>query len=119
MYETYYGNHGRRSHPVRNTIFGIIGLLVICIVLAVVQLLRPLPVPQLSTANLASQAVNGNVAIHWPTNGEAAVAVSGLGEVGQSGAQTPVPIASLTKLMTALFVRAEISAGKRAELDLV
>jgi D-alanyl-D-alanine carboxypeptidase (penicillin-binding protein 5/6) len=37
----------------------------------------------------------------WPAEGQAAVAVEGLGSVGASGGQTPVPIASVAKVMTA------------------
>ncbi len=37
----------------------------------------------------------------WPAEGEAAVAVEGLGSVGASGGQKPVPIASVAKVMTA------------------
>jgi D-alanyl-D-alanine carboxypeptidase (penicillin-binding protein 5/6) len=40
----------------------------------------------------------------WPREGEAAVAVEGLGSLGASGGETPVPIASLAKVMTAYLV---------------
>ncbi|MBS1877971.1 MAG: D-alanyl-D-alanine carboxypeptidase [Actinobacteria bacterium] len=40
----------------------------------------------------------------WPREGEAAVAVEGLGSVGASGGQAPVPIASVAKVMTAYLV---------------
>jgi serine-type D-Ala-D-Ala carboxypeptidase (penicillin-binding protein 5/6) len=40
----------------------------------------------------------------WPTIGEAAVAVAGIGLVGASPKQRRVPVASLTKMMTALVV---------------
>jgi D-alanyl-D-alanine carboxypeptidase (penicillin-binding protein 5/6) len=40
----------------------------------------------------------------WPREGEAAVAVEGLGSLGASGVGTPVPIASLAKVMTAYLV---------------
>ena len=45
-------------------------------------------------------------AIHlaWPREGEAAVAVGGLGSLGASGGADPVPIASLAKVMTAYLV---------------
>lgn len=41
---------------------------------------------------------------HWPTHGQAAVAVRGIGFVAKSPREHPVPIASLTKMMTALVV---------------
>lgn len=40
----------------------------------------------------------------WPPEGEAAVAVAGLGRLGASGGTEPVPIASLAKVMTAYLV---------------
>jgi serine-type D-Ala-D-Ala carboxypeptidase (penicillin-binding protein 5/6) len=40
----------------------------------------------------------------WPTEGQAAVEVEGRGVLGVKGAQTPVPIASLTKVMTAYVI---------------
>jgi len=40
----------------------------------------------------------------WPSEGQAAVAVEGLGKLGASGEETPVPIASVAKVMTAYLV---------------
>lgn len=40
----------------------------------------------------------------WPSSGEAAVEVQGLPPLGSSGPDTPVPIASLAKVMTAYIV---------------
>lgn len=40
----------------------------------------------------------------WPGEGQAAAEVEGLGGIGASGDQRPVPIASLTKVMTAYVV---------------
>jgi D-alanyl-D-alanine carboxypeptidase (penicillin-binding protein 5/6) len=40
----------------------------------------------------------------WPATGEAAVEVEGLASLGSSGPRTPVPIASLAKVMTAYVV---------------
>ena len=37
----------------------------------------------------------------WPSEGEATVAVEGVGSLGSTGGQTPVPIASVAKVMTA------------------
>jgi serine-type D-Ala-D-Ala carboxypeptidase (penicillin-binding protein 5/6) len=42
--------------------------------------------------------------IDWPGEGEAAVAVEGVGNLGASGSEGPVPIASLAKVMTAYLV---------------
>jgi D-alanyl-D-alanine carboxypeptidase (penicillin-binding protein 5/6) len=40
----------------------------------------------------------------WPSEGEAAVAVEGFGTLGASGRETPMPIASVAKVMTAYLV---------------
>jgi D-alanyl-D-alanine carboxypeptidase (penicillin-binding protein 5/6) len=50
----------------------------------------------------------------WPAEGEAAVAVEGLGSVGASGGETPVPIASVAKVMTAYLtlVKHPLEAGE-------
>jgi serine-type D-Ala-D-Ala carboxypeptidase (penicillin-binding protein 5/6) len=37
----------------------------------------------------------------WPSEGEATVGVEGVGSLGSTGGQTPVPIASVAKVMTA------------------
>lgn len=40
----------------------------------------------------------------WPAEGQAAVAVEGIGNLGVHGGQAPVPIASVTKMMTAYVI---------------
>lgn len=40
----------------------------------------------------------------WPSEGQAAAEIEGVGSVGSSGDATPVPIASVTKVMTAYVV---------------
>ncbi|MFI1186517.1 D-alanyl-D-alanine carboxypeptidase family protein [Streptomyces californicus] len=43
----------------------------------------------------------------WPDEGQASVAVEGIGGLGTRGEQKPVPIASLTKVMTAYVILKE------------
>lgn len=45
--------------------------------------------------------------LDWPAQGQAAVEVLGIGSLGTSGAQTPVPIASVAKVMTAYLTLQE------------
>ncbi|MFD5348970.1 D-alanyl-D-alanine carboxypeptidase, partial [Streptomyces anulatus] len=40
----------------------------------------------------------------WPREGQASVAVEGIGSLGTRGEQKPVPIASVTKVMTAYVI---------------
>ncbi len=52
-------------------------------------------------------------ALAWPREGQAAVEVEGVGSFGTAGAQTPVPIASVAKMMTAyLTLREHPLAGQ-------
>ncbi len=77
----------------------------LAIILAVVQLVRPLPEPKLKMTAKSSFTFDGAApTLPWPSEGQAYVAAAGLGTVGQSGEQKPVPIASVTKSMTAYII---------------
>ncbi len=78
-------------------------LAVAVVVFGLVQWLRPAPPATVRLAR-TSFAVAGTPALPWPAQGQAAVAVDGVGLVGSSGTATPAPIASITKVMTALLV---------------
>ncbi|MFG1827406.1 D-alanyl-D-alanine carboxypeptidase family protein [Microbispora bryophytorum] len=47
------------------------------------------------------------MALPWPQDGQTSVAVEGLGDLGSKGEQEPVPIASVTKVMTAYVILGE------------
>lgn len=80
-------------------------VIVLVVAVALVQLIRPVPSITVKSTLPATYQVPGTPpAIPWPNQGEAALAVSGIGEIGHSGAQVPVPIASVAKIMTALLV---------------
>jgi D-alanyl-D-alanine carboxypeptidase (penicillin-binding protein 5/6) len=51
----------------------------------------------------------------WPREGQAAVEVEGVGSVGTSGELTPVPIASVAKVMTAYLTLREHPLAAREE----
>jgi D-alanyl-D-alanine carboxypeptidase (penicillin-binding protein 5/6) len=53
-------------------------------------------------------------ALAWPQEGQAAVEVEGLGSLGSTGGSTPVPIASVAKMMTAYLTLREhpLTAGE-------
>ena len=71
---------------------------------AAFQYFRPLPVTAATTVVSAQERVGTVAALPWPAQGEAALFVEGVGEVGSSGGQVPVPMASTAKLMAALLV---------------
>ncbi|GAA3360904.1 hypothetical protein GCM10017744_045420 [Streptomyces antimycoticus] len=75
------------------------------IILGVVQALRPLPEPSLKlTADSSYRFGGGELSLPWPDQGQSAAEVEGVGSLGTSGDQKPVPIASVTKVMTAYVV---------------
>ncbi|MEU8850239.1 D-alanyl-D-alanine carboxypeptidase [Streptomyces sp. NPDC048564] len=80
-------------------------VLLLAIVFAVVQNVRPLPAPTLDlTAKDSYTFDGGKVDIPWPAEGQAALDVDGIGSFGSSGEQKPVPIASVAKVMTAYLI---------------
>lgn len=79
-------------------------LVVLVGISVIVQEFRPIP-PIAVAANLPNTVrVPGQLQVTWPTQGEAALAVAGEGVMGQSGTSSPLPIASLAKMMTAYLV---------------
>ncbi|MFD8223297.1 D-alanyl-D-alanine carboxypeptidase [Streptomyces massasporeus] len=80
-------------------------VLLLIVILAVVQSVRPLPSPTLElTAKDSYTFEGGKVDIPWPADGQAALDVQGIGTFGSSGEQKPVPIASVAKVMTAYVI---------------
>ena len=66
---------------------------------------RPLAQPSLAAGRLSVSVVPGATpAPPWPASGQGAIAVPALGYAEQSGPEQPVPIASLTKMTTAVVV---------------
>ncbi|MGW6949192.1 DUF7919 family protein [Streptomyces xanthophaeus] len=55
-------------------------------------------------AALAWPGLAWTMDLPWPTEGQASAEIEGIGSLGTKGAQTPVPIASLTKVMTAYVI---------------
>ncbi|KFG74472.1 D-alanyl-D-alanine carboxypeptidase [Streptomyces mutabilis] len=80
-------------------------VLLLVIILGVVQSMRPLPAPELHlTAQDSFTFEGGKPGIPWPSSGQAALDVQGIGTFGSSGEQKPVPIASVAKVMTAYVI---------------
>ncbi|MBQ0986287.1 D-alanyl-D-alanine carboxypeptidase [Streptomyces sp. F63] len=82
-------------------------VVLLLIVFAIAQSLRPLPEPELRLTAAAEYAFKGEKpSLPWPDEGQAYVEIDGLGSLGSSGAEKPVPIASVAKVMTAyVFLR--------------
>ncbi|WUU18616.1 D-alanyl-D-alanine carboxypeptidase [Streptomyces sp. NBC_00663] len=80
-------------------------VLLLAVIFAVVQSVRPLPTPTLQLTAEDSYSFDGSkVDIPWPADGQGALDVQGIGSFGSSGDQKPVPIASVAKVMTAYLV---------------
>ncbi|MFI8928746.1 D-alanyl-D-alanine carboxypeptidase [Streptomyces sp. NPDC053474] len=80
-------------------------VLLLAIVFAVVQAVRPLPDGKLSmTAKETFSFGGGKPSIPWPADGQAAMDVDGIGTFGTSGKPKPVPIASIAKVMTTYLI---------------
>ncbi|MGP3974018.1 serine hydrolase [Streptomyces sp. 8N114] len=92
---------------------GVAVVLALCLVLAVVQTVRPLPAPMLRLdAAHTSYTLPGHFTVPWPREGQAAVTLPGTGTVGTYGAQKPVPTASVAKVMTAYVLLRERPLAK-------
>ncbi|MFI7318779.1 D-alanyl-D-alanine carboxypeptidase [Streptomyces venezuelae] len=80
-------------------------VLLLLVVFAVVQVVRPLPTPTLQlTAQETVKFEGGKPDVPWPADGQAAMDVNGIGTFGTSGEQKPVPIASIAKVMTVYLI---------------
>ncbi|PVE13251.1 peptidase S11 [Streptomyces scopuliridis RB72] len=80
-------------------------VVLVLIVLAVVQAVRPLPAPTLAlSADPTFTFEGGKLDMPWPDEGQGAVEVEGVGTIGTYGQQKPAPIASVAKVMTAYVI---------------
>ncbi|WP_434590923.1 serine hydrolase [Streptomyces sp. A5-4] len=83
-------------------------LLLVVVLFAVAQFLRPLPAPALAlTADPSYTFKGGSLDMPWPETGQSAVEVQGVGSIGTHGAQESSPIASVAKVMTAYVILKE------------
>jgi D-alanyl-D-alanine carboxypeptidase (penicillin-binding protein 5/6) len=107
------GRHRRQrgtpEHPHRRRRWILIGLAVVLVAgtatFVTVQMRRPDAVPMVVTVQPPVDAVPADsVTLPWPTRGEGAVAIPSLAVETASASEVPVPVASLTKLMTAYVV---------------
>ncbi|MEV6686316.1 hypothetical protein AB0N28_13355, partial [Streptomyces sp. NPDC051130] len=80
-------------------------VVLLAVVLAVVQLVRPLPAPRLAMSAKSSYTFDGGApTLPWPKEGQGFMAAAGLGTVGTFGEQKPIAIGSVAKTMTAYVI---------------
>jgi serine-type D-Ala-D-Ala carboxypeptidase (penicillin-binding protein 5/6) len=80
-------------------------VLAVLVGVGIAQLDRPLPALTAHASVSGSYTVSGTAEqLPWPAQGQAALYLPQFGWLGSTGDQGPVPIASLTKIMTALVI---------------
>ncbi|MEW1852170.1 serine hydrolase [Streptomyces albidoflavus] len=91
-------------------------VILLLIVFAVVQSVRPLPEGTLALTAEDTYTFQGEEpAMPWPTEGQATVTVDGIGSLGSYGEQKPIPIGSVAKVMTAYTILREHPVKKGTE----
>jgi D-alanyl-D-alanine carboxypeptidase (penicillin-binding protein 5/6) len=95
----------RAARMARRLAVGLVVLLVLALgVGAAAQWLRPLSQPALGALATPIRLPGPDPSLPWPSTGEAALSVQGLGAFGQVRATQPAPIAGLTGVLTAYVV---------------
>jgi D-alanyl-D-alanine carboxypeptidase len=80
-------------------------VVLLVIVFAIVQSVRPLPAPVLALTAKDTYAFPGTGAnLPWPSEGQGWMDVNGIGTMDHFGRQTPVAIGSVAKTMTAYII---------------
>lgn len=80
-------------------------VILLLIVFAIVQAVRPLPAPELRLTAQSTYTFDGSKpSLPWPNEGQGYMAATGLGTVDSFGEQKAVPIGSVAKAMTAYIV---------------
>ncbi|MFU8870389.1 D-alanyl-D-alanine carboxypeptidase family protein [Micromonospora sp. SL4-19] len=99
----------RRAPGIWALVTGLLLLLLAATALVAIEPLhRPLPAPTVTRTLPTSAIIPGTAPkLPWPNTGQAALWVEGLGSLGKSGKSKPVPIASVTKVMTAYVILTE------------
>ncbi len=72
--------------------------------IAAIQLSRGIPTPGFAGSRAKLVVPGAPPSLPWPSQGEASLEVTGVGRFGSVGGSTALPIASLTKIMTALVI---------------
>ncbi|MFC9969682.1 D-alanyl-D-alanine carboxypeptidase [Spirillospora sp. NPDC127200] len=103
QYEPEPAEGGKRG---RKVLITLVAALVLVAGVVTGQLLRPVPEPSIELSlPAASHTFPGAApALPWPSGGQSAVAVEGLGTMGSAGGSQPIPTASVAKVMTAYVI---------------
>lgn len=99
----------RQSHSSLGSSALLIGIIALVLLLGAggfvaSQYLRPLPAVAVQPQVQAEREIGTAPSLPWPSKGSAAVWIEGFGLLGARGDESPRPIASTTKIMTALII---------------
>ncbi|MEW2076371.1 D-alanyl-D-alanine carboxypeptidase [Streptomyces sp. NPDC013433] len=98
-------------------------LVLLAIVFAIVQVVRPLPTPTLALTAEDTHTFDGDqVKLPWPDEGQGWMSGDGIGAMDHFGEQKPVAIGSVAKTMTAYIILREHplkpgEEGPKIEID--
>jgi D-alanyl-D-alanine carboxypeptidase (penicillin-binding protein 5/6) len=81
----------------------ILGIILIILLIPIIQVVRPCPIIEAKPVS-PEIVLPGNFSVTFPAQGESAVGTDNLGVIASTDDQTPVPIASVAKIMTAYLV---------------
>ncbi|HYC81757.1 MAG TPA: hypothetical protein VEB65_08220 [Solirubrobacterales bacterium] len=95
-----YSSAGRRRRALARALVAALLLLALALAWTRIGAAGQQTAPRVERSPTSGKAFD----LAWPNEGEAAVAVNGLGSLGASGSGAPVPIASVAKVMTAYLV---------------
>ncbi|MFD9291804.1 D-alanyl-D-alanine carboxypeptidase [Streptomyces sp. NPDC060030] len=80
-------------------------VLLLLVVFAIAQAVRPLPDPALTLSADPTYTFGGEkLDMPWPEEGQGAVEVEGVGTIGTYGKEKSAPVASVAKIMTAYVI---------------
>ena len=88
----------------RRLLIGVAVVVLLVAAFAAAQLIRSMPAVRVSIVLPAEVRVGRPARLPWPPRGSAAAEVLGIGSLGSFRGDRVIPLASLTKLMTALAV---------------
>jgi serine-type D-Ala-D-Ala carboxypeptidase (penicillin-binding protein 5/6) len=97
----------RRRRWGRRPLLAVLALVVVLVaaVVVVVRVAAPQPVAAVvATVRPTAKVSSAPVTLPWPASGQAAIAIPSLGVSEASGLEKSVPVASLTKMMTAYLI---------------
>jgi serine-type D-Ala-D-Ala carboxypeptidase (penicillin-binding protein 5/6) len=99
--------HTRRSkhHPWRWTVAVVVIVLLVGALVGAARINQPMARPVLVSSMAPTLSVPGtHPVLPWPVVGQGAISVPSIGYADQSGPESAVPIASLTKMTTAVVI---------------